>query len=302
MTAGLLQVSVVVPTRDRAGHIQACVPTVLANPELFELWVIDQSMDASTEEALKPFADPRLHYVRSAERGVTSGRNLGMQLSRGDLIAFTDDDCRVPPDWVFQIANLFEHDPDAAVVCGRVLVPTEHGEGFTTSFEPVQREWSGAYPPPDRDWGITANLALRRSVLERIGPLDSVLGAGAPLRSGGEPDFLFRALKAGFKVVNAKEVELSHVHVRSEGKASKQLLSNYASGTAAAFVKHVRMGDLDALRIYVSHLLGCVKLVVINAARLRRPIGIGYTLAFLKGSVASFSYRVDRQRRLYVPR
>ena len=188
------------------------------------------------------------------------------------------------------------------MVCGRVVVPTGQGEGFTTSFEPVQREWRGAYPPPDRDWGITANLcpAAIRAGSHRAAR--SGARRRCSLRSGGEPDFLFRALKAGFKVVNAKEVELSHVHARAEGEASKQLFSNYASGTAAAFVKHIRMGDLDALRIYLGHLLGCVKLMLINTSRLRRPIGIGYTLAFLKGSVASFSYRVDRQRRLYVPR
>ncbi len=295
------RVSVVVPSRDRAGQIMACVPTILANSELYELLVIDQSSDASTEEALKPFAHPKLRYVHSDQRGVTNGRNLGMELSRGDAIAFTDDDCRVPPDWVAQIATLFENDPDASVICGRVLIPAEHGDGFTTSFEPVVRDWQGKYPPVDRDWGITANFALRKEVLQHIGPFDPVLGAGAPLRSGGEPDFIFRALKAGMKVVNAKEVVVSHFHARAEGEASKKLLSNYAAGTAAAFLKHVRLGDLDAAGIYCKHLTSCAKLMLVNAAHFHRPLGIGYTLAFLEGSVKSLAYRVDKKRRLYVP-
>jgi glycosyltransferase involved in cell wall biosynthesis len=295
------RISVVVPTRDRAGYIKDCVPTILANAELFELLVIDQSADDSTERALKPFAHPKLRYVYSDQRGVTNGRNLGMELSTGDAIAFTDDDCRAPPDWVSQIAGLFEKDPEASIICGRVLIPAEQGEGMTTSFEPVVREWQGRYPPVDRDWGITANFALRRDVLNRIGPFDPVLGAGAPLRSGGEPDFIFRALRAGMKVVNAKEVQLSHFHTRAEGEASKKLLSNYGSGTAAAFLKHVRMGDLHATAIYFKHLTGCMKLMLNNAAHLRRPLGIGYTLAFLEGSMKSLSYRIDKKRRLYVP-
>jgi glycosyltransferase involved in cell wall biosynthesis len=302
MTPGRPRVSVVVPTRDRPRHIDACVPTVLANPELLELFVIDQSADTSTEKAIKRFADPRLVYVHSTQRGVTNGRNLGMELSKGEVIAFTDDDCRVPQDWVSQIANLFEHDAEAAIVCGRVVIPAGQEAGYTTSFEPVQREWRGEYPPHDRDWGITANFALRRSVLRRVGPFDPVLGAGAPLRSGGEPDFIFRALKAGFKVVNASEVEVAHLHARAEGEASKRLFSNYASGNAAAFLKHVRLGDLDAGRIYLRHLFGCVRLMLINITALRRPIGVGYTLAFLKASLESLSYRVDRTSRMYVPR
>lgn len=301
MTQSRPRISVVVPTRDRAEHVRHCVPTILDNPELFELLVIDQSADNSTEEALKPLANAKLRYVHSDQRGVTNGRNLGMELSTGDAIAFTDDDCRVPPDWVARIAGLFAADPECSIICGRVLIPKEQGEGFTTSFEPVQRDWQGEYPPVDRDWGITANFALRRQVLLRIGPFDPVLGAGAPLRSGGEPDFIFRALKAGMKVVNAKEVEVSHLHARAEGEASKKLLSNYASGTAAAFMKHVRLGDLDAAGLYLRHLSGCAKLMLINAAHFHRPLGIGYTLAFLEGSVKSLSYRVDKKRRLYVP-
>ena len=41
----------------------------------------------------------------------------------------------------------------------------------------------------------------RRFRLDRTGAFDPMLGAGAPLRSGGEPDFLFRVLRAGMKVV-----------------------------------------------------------------------------------------------------
>jgi len=56
--------------------------------------------------------------------------------------------------------------------------------------------------------GITANLSLRRSVIERVGKFDPLLGACAPLSSGGEPDMLFRVLRAGHKVVNASEVQV----------------------------------------------------------------------------------------------
>src|SRR5438552_1945829 len=83
-------------------------------------------------------------------------------------------------------------------------------------------------------------LAVRRDVVARIGAFDALLGAGAPLPSGGEPDFLFRVLKAGLKVVNAREVELEHLGARAPGPEEKRLLQAYALGTAAALFKHVR--------------------------------------------------------------
>jgi len=224
-------VSAIVPTRGRPQHAIPCAETILANPDLLEVTFVDQSDDRKTEEALATIRDPRLRYVRSDLRGVTNGRNLGMEVSKGDILSFTDDDCRVAPDWIAATAKLYADDPEAAVVCGRVRVPEDIQErGFAVGFEPKVREWQGRFPPTDSDWGITANLSLRRSVLETIGPFDPFLGAGAPLRSGGEPDFLFRVLKAGLKVVNAAEVTVDHLGVRMPGDESARLLKNYASG------------------------------------------------------------------------
>lgn len=293
-------VSAIVPTRGRPQHAVPCARSILANTDLLELTFVDQSNDTKTEEALATISDSRLHYVRSELRGVTNGRNVGMERSKGEILAFTDDDCRVAPNWIASIAKLFADDREAAVVCGRVHVPDDVAErGFAVGFEPLVREWQGRFPPVDSDWGITANLSLRRTVLESIGPFDPFLGAGAPLRSGGEPDFLFRVLKAGLKVVNAAEVNVEHLGVRMPGEESARLLKNYASGTGAAFFKYVRLGDVDGIKLYLRHLAGCGHLIVTNVTHLHRPIGLGYALAFVSGSLASLKYGVDRASSLY---
>ncbi|HVW30877.1 MAG TPA: glycosyltransferase family A protein [Polyangiaceae bacterium] len=298
-----LRVSVALSTRNRALHTAACVETILRNTGFEELFVVDQSDGTDTEDALAKYRDPRLHYVRTETRGVTNGRNLGAELSSGDIVAYTDDDCRVAGDWVPALTRIFASDPEAAVVCGRVRVAEEVRDlGFTESFEPQVREWKGKYPPFGRDWGITANLAVRKSVLAKVGMFDPMLGAGAPLRSGGEPDFLFRVLRSGFKIVNASEVVVDHLGVRAPGKDSQKLIRGYGAGTGAAFYKHVRMGDLDALGVYLGFLGANVRRVAANVVRGKRPDGLGYLLSFLSGSVASYKFRVDRHQRLYVQR
>ncbi|HEX3776570.1 MAG TPA: glycosyltransferase family A protein [Polyangiaceae bacterium] len=294
-------VSAVVPTRNRPQHAVPCARSILQNPDLLELFFVDQSDDRKTEEALATIDDPRLTYVRSELRGVTNGRNVGIERSKGDIIAYTDDDCRAAPNWIASTAKIFAEDPAVAVVCGRVHVPPEiESQGFACGFEPQQRDWQHQYPPTDRDWGITANMSVRRNMLGDIGVFDPFLGAGAPLRSGGEPDFLFRALKQGYKVVNAKEVLVEHLGVRAPGEETARLLKNYASGTGAAFFKYVRLGDLDGTGLYLKHLAGCAHLIFTNVVHLHRPLGIGYTVAFVSGSLASLGYRVDRDRRMYV--
>jgi hypothetical protein len=188
------------------------------------------------------------------------------------------------------------------VVCGRVNAPADLDDGsFTTSFLPNVREWQGRFPPPQTDWGITANMSVRKSLVAKLGLFDPLLGAGGPLGGGEEPDFLFRVLDAGFKVVNASEVEVLHLGTRSAGKESSGLWTSYGSGTAAAFVKHVRLGDVRAGRICLQHLALISAGIAKNVLHLRRPIGLRYAFAFLSGAAASFKYRVDRRQRMYIP-
>jgi glycosyltransferase involved in cell wall biosynthesis len=298
-----LRVSVVIPTRNRRDHALACATSVLANTGFVELVVVDQSDDTSTEEAIRELRDPRLRYVRTPTRGVSNSRNLGIELTDGDIIAFTDDDCRAAPDWVQNLARVFESDPQAAVVCGQVRVPEELYElGFAESFEPKVREVQGEYPPFGGDWGITANLAVRRDVVARVGNFDPILGAGAPLRSGEEPDFIFRVLRAGLKVVNAREASVDHLGVRTPGAESRRLIRGYGVGTGAAFFKHVRLGDLDALGVYLGFIGANVRRAASGMLRGKRPEGLGYLYAFLSGSVTSWKYKIDPELKRYVPR
>jgi GT2 family glycosyltransferase len=297
----LPRISIVIPTRNRAADATDCVRSILSSDGIAELIIVDQSDDRSTELAMAALRDPRLRYVSSSLRGATNGRNIGIEISGGQVIAFTDDDCRVASDWVVSIARIFATDPEAAVVCGRVRVPEELAkEGFAVSFEPEVREWQGRFPPPGRDWGITANFAVRRDVFARVGSFDGLLGPGAPLVCGEEPDFLFRVLKAGLKVVNAREVLVEHLGVRAHGPESSRLWRIYAAGTGAALFKHVRLGDPHAIALFLRHLGGCGRLILINLVHFHRPIGFGYTLAFLSGALASLKFRIDRERRLYI--
>jgi len=298
-----LSLSIVVPTRNRPDHAQACARTILAGGDFEELLFVDQSEGGATEDSLAALGDHRVRCVRSELRGATNGRNVGIELTHGALIAFTDDDCRVAPDWIASIRRIFAADTQVAVVCGRVRVPEElQRQGFVMSFEPHVREWSGRFPPPERDWGITANLAARREVLLRVGKFDPILGPGAPLLCGEEPDLLFRVLKAGFKVVNAREVIVDHLGVRAYGPQSRRLWQDYGVGTAAALFKHVRLGDRDAAALYLRHLGIMGRVIVKNLLAGRRPTGVVYTLAFLSGALASFKFRIDREQRLYLPR
>ena len=91
------QVSVVIPTYNRANCIRNAVDSVLAQTHSnWEILVVD---DGSTDETKRLIAqeyghDPRIRYIYQQNAGVSHARNTGMDRSRGDYIAFLDSDDR----------------------------------------------------------------------------------------------------------------------------------------------------------------------------------------------------------------
>src|SRR4051812_5516598 len=111
MTPALTRISVVVPTRNRPDHAAACAQALLACEGLQQVVFVDQSDSEATLEAIRALGDSRIGCVRSQLRGATNGRNVGIELTTGAIIAFTDDDCRVAPDWISRILEAFDGDP-----------------------------------------------------------------------------------------------------------------------------------------------------------------------------------------------
>jgi GT2 family glycosyltransferase len=298
------QIAVVVPTRNRPDHAEPCVRTVLANPELdLEVTLIDQSDDDATELAVSAHrADPRFRYARTSSRGASNARNLGLQLSTAPLVAFTDDDCRVAPDWLARIRTIFKEDPSAGIVYGRVSIPAEfRAGGFGAEFEPGVREYQGYYPSFASPWGIGANMSVRRSLIDRIGAFDPLLGPGSPFHAGEEVDLMIRALAAGAKIVNAAEVEVSHLGVRT-GAAASQLYRGYGIATGATLAKHVRLGTAHSVRFTASCLAHFTWLALRNMAARRRPTGLGMLAGTLRGMRRSIRQPIDAAHSVYAER
>lgn len=294
------RISVTVPTRGRAEHIADCLASILACAgPTFEVIVVDQSDDRTTEDAIAPLRqDARLRYIRTDTRGVCAARNIGIAKSRGELLVCTDDDCRVAPDFLQRLDQFFVRRAEASVLCGRVLVsqelsPNEYAAAYPADLGELTLDAMrrGSFP-------LTANLAFRKETIETIGAFDEALGSGGPLRSGGEPDFLLRLLRAGLRAFDAPDVVVTHLGIR-KGDAATALMRKYLFGTGAALAKHVRLGDpwgFDLLSTYVRFFSGRAAR---NLFRSGWPKGAGDAAALIAGAAASYRFRVDSASRLF---
>lgn len=78
--------------------------------------------------------DPRFHYLRSSTKGLGRGHNAAIALTQSELIAITDDDCVVPPNWLSAVVGVLAADERVGVVFGSVL-PCDYDA--TTGYVPV---------------------------------------------------------------------------------------------------------------------------------------------------------------------
>lgn len=176
-------VSVIVPTYERRDVLEA-LTECLARQTIrdFEVIVVDQSERPWDGAARMPFD---LMYVRSDVRNAGHARNLGAFYARGDILAFTDDDCRPDADWLEAGLRYFM-DPGIVGVEGSVLSDRAHDDRYRPVTN-VGFEGIGF---------MTANLWLRRETFMRIDGFDGQFGQfDSHFRE--DTDLAWRALEHG---------------------------------------------------------------------------------------------------------
>ncbi len=296
------RVSCVMCTVDRHDLIARAVASVLAGDhESVELIVVDQSTNDLTRQACEPFSrDPRFRYVHSNRRGLSAAYNLSIAQASYDIIAFTDDDCVAHSDWVHEVVGIFDANPDIDMLYGQTLAPADHHErdGVVPVLHFAESRLIG------RGHGLAiigmgANFAIRRRLIDRIGGFDEALGGGGPLRSSQDFDFHYRAYRAGAIIRLSPELKVDHYGVRRRGDQWTKTLEAYGIGDGAFYWKHVRCGDLTALRLLLQRIVKLSVREILNPIR-HRSSSLPYLKACAVGMRKSMEFKVNRARRVYI--
>ncbi len=300
-----MRVSVIIPTRDRPDDLARCLPTILANEYLdFEVLVVDQSTNDASQRVVAALADPRLRYHRQSATGKSRALNYALAEAGGDILAFTDDDCTVSPDWLGRAVAALAEEPEVGLVFGTLAaVAHDPREAFVPAFLPLgYRRLQGGFARVRCDGVVGANMVVRRAVFERLGGFDECLGPGSRFRSAMDLDFAYRALRAGFSLVQDPANVVVHWGRRDFADGSgRRLIRNYYYGHGARLAKHLRCADPLAAYALLRGVLREVTYLVGNLVRHRRLTGAGHLPYLMLGVIRGFQQPVDRQRWLYLP-
>jgi hypothetical protein len=247
-------VSIVIPTRGRPAYLEVALASIAPQAAAAgaEVLVVD---DAGSSPAVRALAERfgARYEPHPGPLGLNVARNTGVAHSRGELVAFVDDDVEVDPGWLEALLRAAREHPRTQVFTGPIRPRLEGRGGWG-------RRSCGREGPPitaldlgleDTDrvryaWGV--NMAVRRGALERVGPFDVTIHEG-----GDEQEWQDRmtAVFGGTSPSPARSGSPSPIDPQ-DGRSSPSADGHVAGGrvlyVAAASLRHRRAGPDARLR------------------------------------------------------
>lgn len=198
-------VSVVIPARNEGQFLAECLGSLcrLDYPrERFEVILVDNGSTDHTLEIARQFdSSLDLRILQKAGVSIAALRNLGGAAARGEVFAFLDADCRVPPSWLRDATELLRTE-GVGVIGAEPLIP----ENATW----VSRAWLGRRPVEKRgevSYVGTANFITSRENFLRVGGFDE------SLETNEDCEFCLRVRAAGLSVLAFPQIAIVHLRV-----------------------------------------------------------------------------------------
>lgn len=204
--------SIIVPTYARPKQLAACFESLarLDYPrERFEVIVVDDGSGTSPETVVAFFRDRLdITLLTQPHAGPASARNTSAAKAKGELLAFTDDDCTPAPDWLQALAARFATAPDH-VIGGQTLNALPNNPYSTASQLLIDYLYAYYNGITSQARFLTSNnLALPTDRFHAIGGFDTTF-----TRAGAEDrEFCDRWLHCGYRMTYAPEVLVYHAH------------------------------------------------------------------------------------------
>ena len=220
----LPRATVAVTTRDRPEDLKRCLDALMKLPDDGQEYLVVDNCPATdvTRQLVAQYGD-RIRYVREDRPGSSAARNRALHEAQCEIVAFSDDDAVPDPGWLRALLRNFA-DPLVLCVTGLVMpleLETEAQRWFELYSPHGRGFWRVVYDCAGYDTlhvapvGVSANMALRRSVTEQVGFFEEALGPGTRCRAGEDYELFSRILTAGYRIVYEPAALSWHRHRRT---------------------------------------------------------------------------------------
>ena len=226
-------VSVIVAAWNAEATIARCIGQLLAQDYApYEILVVD---DGSSDETLRVARElagsaNSLRVICNARnRGLARARNVGLDESRGEMVAFIDADGFADPGWLTALVRAFATAETVGAVASTVFVDANpivvNGAGGTVNRQgwAADLAMGGSYEdtelPREALYAMGCGMALRRSTIERVGRFDESIR-----NYYDDVDYGVRVWRAGLRLTVAEDAWVDHGWAGGTGSDRQALL------------------------------------------------------------------------------
>ena len=237
--------SFIVCTRNRAQALAPCIRSIEAAGSAYpaitsELVVVDNGSTDDTPRELRRIAassNMTITLVTEPRPGLAAARNSGMERARGRILVFVDDDCEIDRTYLRDLQRHYASGDQRVVRGGRVELGNACDQPFTIKRSKIAARLTRDVHPGG--FVLGCNMTMHREVAALIGHFDERFGAGTPLHSAEDTDYLVRAFQLGIPVEYVPDMAVFHHHGRKSRAAIEKLHRSYSLGNGALCLKHL---------------------------------------------------------------
>jgi glycosyltransferase involved in cell wall biosynthesis len=245
-------ISVIVPVRNSAktiGDLLESLMNLEYDQSRLEIVVVDGNSSDGTRKIVEEYP---VRLVDEEGKGLNAARNTGVKWSTGEIVAYTDGDCVVPPEWARSIARNFRS-PFVGFVGGNV-------EGYDKgNFLSIYMDETFFQAKPSFKWRKVdnrltlfqfpagCNMAFRRDALAKINYFDERIEYGfddlVPVEEVGN---------TGFRIILDPEVYVYHQHRTHLGE---MLLQHFNYGRGGAKLMRAKRRESKLAQWFTTYLI-----------------------------------------------
>ena len=205
------EISIIVPTYNRAKYLSDCINSVLNQTfKDWELLIIDDGSQDATFEIISPFLEKHenIRYFKHKNRKMGLSRNAGIQASFGKYITFLDSDDQYKPNHLESRLEYMKTNPEVDCIAG----------GFETDGDIFVADY---YQPGKlinaEECVMGASFFFKRHVLFELKGFQNI--------SYGEDTDLWERAQKKFKTVKITQPR-TYIYTRAEDSVSKSFTAN----------------------------------------------------------------------------
>jgi glycosyltransferase involved in cell wall biosynthesis len=271
-----MMLSVLVATRNRAHVIVSCLNSIAAafinaGPIDAEIVVVDNGSTDDTAAVLKAWVSASgvpVKPLHEPRKGKARALNLALRAAQGEILVFTDDDCRLSKEYVNDLLRHNACDTELVLRGGRIELGDPTDLPFTINTDPTPKRWqrtmNSARYERFRGRINGCNMTMRRGLVERLGPFDEDFGPGSVIGAGEDTDYIYRAYVAGATLEYVPDMMVLHHHGRKTTDDGKELFRGYMIAAGALYARYL-FKDPDLCRPFYWDCKNAIREIITGA-------------------------------------